>query len=140
MAGSVLADEILEGMEQIDKFRAQVGEAEALVAAAKLELSKAQAAVRDQQESIDADVRRLETELRQAEAALPPDFRQDYDRVVKAKGEDALAMVEGESCGGCYQQLTLNVYSELRLGRSVFCKSCGRLLYLAEDRTVGGRG
>jgi hypothetical protein len=139
MAGSVLADEILEGMEHTDKVKLQVTEAEALVATAKQELAKAQGAVRDQQELLDGDVSRLEGELRTAEDALPADFRQDYNRVVKAKGEDALAMVEGESCGGCYQQLTLNIHNDLRMGRSVFCKSCGRLLYLPEDRVVGGR-
>jgi len=139
MAGSVLADEILEGMEHTDKVKLQVTEAEALVATAKQELAKAQGAVRDQQELLDGDVSRLEGELRAAESALPADFRQDYDRVVKAKGEDALAMVEGESCGGCYQQLTLNIHNDLRMSRSVFCKSCGRLLYLPEDRVVGGR-
>ena len=72
-------------------------------------------------------------ELQQAETALPSDFRDMYQRVIKAKGQDAMAVVEGGSCGGCYQQLTINVVNEINMGRVVLCKSCGRVLYLPED-------
>ena len=64
-------------------------------------------------------------------------LRDVYVRVVKAKGEDAMAQVEGESCGGCHQQLTPNIMSQLIGATVVFCKTCGRLLYLPEDRTPG---
>jgi predicted nucleic acid-binding Zn-ribbon protein len=35
-------------------------------------------------------------------------------------------------CTGCGQQITLNMQNELKLSKLVFCKSCGRLLYLTE--------
>jgi hypothetical protein len=73
-------------------------------------------------------------ELTQAERCLPADFKIDYDRISRARGEDALAQVEGETCGGCYQMLTAQTINDLLLSRPVFCKSCGALLYLPEDR------
>src|SRR5262249_39274432 len=96
-----------------------------------------QQAVRDQQGSLQGDVDRLEADLKKAEATLPDDFRVAYNRIVKSRGSDAMAAVEGESCGGCFQRLTANTFNELSMGRAIFCQSCGRLLYLPEDRSPG---
>jgi len=137
MACSVLADEILEAMEKLDVMKAQIPESEGRVAKAKEELGKIQQQIRAEEESLRADVKRLEKELAEAETALPEDFRAMYQRVVKAKGEDAMAVVEGGSCGGCFQQLTTNMHNEINMGRVVLCKSCGRVLYLPEDTRHG---
>lgn len=133
MAGSVLADEILEAMEKLDGMKLLVPDAEAQVAKAKDELTKAQQHVRSQEELLRGDIKRLEEALKEAETALPADFREVYSRVVKAKGQDAMAAVEGASCGGCYQQLTANTVNEINMGRVVLCRSCGRVLYLPEN-------
>ncbi len=133
MANSVLADEILEAMEKVDIMKASVPEHEGRVAKAKHELSTAQQKVRSEEESIRGDIARLEGELLKAETELPADFREVYQRVIKAKGQDAMAVVEGGSCGGCYQQLTTNMLNEINMGRVVLCKSCGRVLYLPEN-------
>jgi hypothetical protein len=134
MAGSVLADEILEVMEKIDELAAQVAEQQQKIAHAKEELSKAQQTVRDQAGLLDTDIKRLESELATSEAALPADFRENYQRLVNSKHEDAMAEVQGEFCGGCYKQLTPNNLAELSMSQSIFCRNCGRLIYLPEDR------
>ncbi len=137
MAGSVLADEILEAMEKIDELAAQITEQQQKINGAKEELAKAQQGVRDQAGILDGDIKRLEAELRTAEAALPADFREAYQRVVNSKHEDAMAEVQGEFCGGCHQQLTPNNMAELSMSLAIFCRNCGRLIYLPEDRTAG---
>jgi predicted nucleic acid-binding Zn-ribbon protein len=137
MAGSVLADEILEAFEKVDQLRLGIGEVEQTLAKTKEELGKTQQTVKAQEETLVADRRRVEGNLKEAEEALPADFRDAYYRVVKAKGQDAMAQVEGESCGGCYQNLTTNMINDLLMSRVVFCKVCGRLLYLPEDRSPG---
>ena len=138
MANSVLADEILEAMEKIDAFAPLVAEAEQKLAKGREELSKSQGQVRDQQGLLAGDVARLEAELKKVESSLPDDFRDAYHRFVNSKGSDAMAQVEGEVCGGCHHQITANVFNSLLMGRIVACQSCGRLLYLPEDRTPGG--
>ncbi len=135
MANSVLSDEILEAMERGDTFKHTIAEAEQQVAKAKEDLTKLQQTVRAQEETLLGEVARLEKELREAETGLPDDLREAYQRIVKVLGEDAMAQVEGESCGGCHKQLTPNVMSQLSMATVVFCKTCGRLLYLPEDRT-----
>ncbi|MDZ4821077.1 MAG: phospholipase [Planctomycetota bacterium] len=134
MANSVLSDEVLESMEKIDQLKAGIGELEQLLSRTRADLQTTQQAVQAQEESLLAEVRRVEGNLQQAEAALPKDFKDAYDRVVRSKGRDSMAPIDGESCGGCFQQLTPNMINDLMLSRVVFCKVCGRLLYLPENR------
>lgn len=135
MAGSVLSDEILEALEAIDQLDEAVRQAEERLDKSRRELQRVEKEVAEAAVGIRADIERLEGELRQAEAALPEDCRGDYQRVVRAKGAEALAAVDGDFCGGCYQQITANMQNRVALGQAVFCNSCGRLLYLAESAT-----
>ena len=132
MAGSVLSDEILEGLEKIDVLALATKEAEKNLASGKQEWEKAKQAVEASAATIRADVIALEAELVQAEAGLPPDLKADYERVVRSKGADSLAAADDGVCTGCGQQITLNMQNELQLSKLIFCRSCGRLLYLPE--------
>ncbi|HVX13967.1 MAG TPA: phospholipase [Pirellulales bacterium] len=137
MAGSVLADEILEALEKIDAHTALIKDAEQNLAKGREELAKVEGQVREQHDLLVGDVQRLEGELKKVEAELPSDFLDAYQRVVKGKGSDAMAVVEGEICGGCYHHLTPNIFNSLLMDRVVCCQSCGRMLYLPEDRSPG---
>src|SRR5262249_20347733 len=130
MAGSVLQDEILEGMDKVDQFGAAVKEAEKNLAAGKQDMEKSRQAVEASAGSIRDDLSRLEGDLATAEKSLPVEIKGDYQRVVRSKGADSLAAVDDGVCTGCGQQITLNMQNELKLNKLVFCKACGRLLYL----------
>jgi predicted nucleic acid-binding Zn-ribbon protein len=132
MAGSVLSDEILESMEKLDSLSAAAKEAEKNVAAGNQDLERARRDVEESAASLRSDITRLEGELAAAEKVLPPDFKGDYNRVVRGKGAQGLAAVEDGVCGSCGQQITLNMQNELMLSKPVFCKACGCLLYLAQ--------
>lgn len=133
MANSVLADEILEALERIDQLDLVVAEAGKTLAEGTKDLEKTKQAVEDTAQSIQSDITRLEGDLETAEAALPRDFRIDYHRVIRGKGSDGLAELDEDTCTGCGQRITLNMQNELKLSRPVFCKGCGRLLYLPES-------
>jgi uncharacterized protein len=132
MANSVLADEILEALEKIDAFRANIIEAEAARAAAVQKAAEVHTEVAGLEPSLKADIARLEGELAQSEATLPGDIRDLYNRIVRQKGEDALAVIENQCCGGCNQQIPLNLCNKVMLGQPISCKTCGCLLYLPE--------
>lgn len=134
-ANSVLSDEILEALEKIDVCQAAVVAIQANLAKAKEEHAKVKKRVDDAQPGLESEFARVSAELKNAELVLPDDFKESYQRVAKVRGEGALAQVEGETCGGCFQTITSQMYSELRMSKPVFCKSCGCLLYLPEDRS-----
>lgn len=133
MANSVLADEILEGMEEIDAMAGKVTEAEKALVKGKEDAEKAKATIAEERPTIEADIERLKGEMKEVETSLPPDFKEFYDRLVRNRGEDALALVEGQFCTGCNRQIPINRVNELMLGNPIVCMSCGRLLYLPED-------
>ncbi len=89
MTNSVLADEILEALEKVDEFKANITEAETGATAAKQKAEQVHAEVAAREPVLKAEIGRLETELKGFEATLPDDIRQLYQRVVKHKGEDA---------------------------------------------------
>jgi len=132
MTNSVLADEILESLERIDEFKEKVAVAEANAAKARQKSEKVHAEVQQQEPLIRGDIERLEVELKQCEANLPADVQELYQRVVRQRGEDALAAIENEYCSGCHQHVPLNVQADIMLDRPKFCKTCGRMLYLPE--------
>ena len=132
MANSVFTDEILEGLEKIDELEALVVTAEKSIAIGQQELDKVKRDVEGTADSIRGDVARLDAELATVEASLPMEFKGDYRRVLRGKGAEGLAAVEDGCCGGCGQQITLNMQNELLMSKLVPCKSCGRLLYMPE--------
>jgi predicted nucleic acid-binding Zn-ribbon protein len=96
-------------------------------------LASATAAVEAEAGRLADEVARVRGELETVERDLPADVRDRYERIVKQKGADGLAAVEGQSCGGCFQSLTGNMLSDLLMGRIIVCRSCGRLLYSPES-------
>lgn len=137
MTNSVLADEILEALEKIDQATARVKEADQALVKAREDAGRFAQTVRDQEGALQAELARVEAELQAAEAELPDDYREAYLRLARSRGADALSVVEGETCGGCNQHLTPNQMNSLSLAKVVPCQSCGRVLYLPEDRTPG---
>ncbi len=136
-ANSVLSDEILELLDKVEADKEVVNAAEAAVQEAQQQLADVTKKVETAKASVESDLARAESDLKACEAQLPDDVRLEYQRVVRAHGEDALAPLESdEVCGGCYQRVTPQMINELKLNRLVFCKSCGRLLYVAEDTSV----
>jgi hypothetical protein len=109
------------------------------LATAKQELDKSQRDLAQVQTRVDTDrstlqreISETEARLTQAEACLPAEFLPHYRRMTKAHQADALAAIESQTCGGCYQSITPQMLNELQMSQLVTCKSCGRLLYLPE--------
>lgn len=136
-ANLVLEDEILESLEKIDQLAAKVKKADADLVAAKAEAGKVKARIEGEHSNLETELARVLSELKEAEANLPIEYKADYIRVARVRGEEALAEVDGEVCGGCFQMLTPNMMNDLYLAKAVFCRSCGALLYLTEGRGVG---
>lgn len=132
-ANSVLADEILEALEKLDDYQRLIGEANVNIHKGQEELEKTKQRVFELNQRLETELVGWLEKLQVAETVLPEDFRVEYNRVAKAKGEDSLAAVESDTCSGCFQMLTPQTMNELYLGKPLFCKSCGRLLYLTPE-------
>jgi predicted nucleic acid-binding Zn-ribbon protein len=133
MANSVLSDEILEMFDKNEELEAAVKAATDVLGKGREELDKVTRRVSDELATLETEYKDAKGKLSAAESKLPVSFKADYDRVAKARGDEALAPLDGETCGGCSVAVTLQMINDLRMSKPVFCKSCGCLLYLPEE-------
>lgn len=129
MATKVLEDEILEALERVDALKPVVPAAEKAIEEVRRRLAADEETVRAEAAQLEEEVDRIRRELQVQELELAETLREKYDRVVRHKGADGMASVDGQSCGGCHQQITTQMVSDLLAGKIVTCRGCGRLLY-----------
>jgi predicted nucleic acid-binding Zn-ribbon protein len=127
-----LEDEILAGMMQSEDQTVKIPELDKALKQAKQECADFEAGVAERQANLKGQLDKALAELKEVETHLPTDIRPQYERLVAARGEEAMAAAINRSCVACYTEITAQMYNDLLAGRFVLCKSCGRLLYLPE--------
>jgi len=132
-ANSVLSDEILEMLERIDQLELDRAARQKEVIDRGAEHQSMVVTVNEKWELLKADLAKVESEREEAERLVPEGAKQEYTRLVLARGEDALAPVEGDTCGGCYQMLTTQIINRIRLSQLVRCPACNAFLYSKKE-------
>ncbi len=127
-----LEDEILTCMTESEEKTAQLPELEKALAQAKQEYAEFEKGVSARQADLTGQLNEALEKLKAAEADIPPKVLPQYQRIVAARGADALAAVRGRTCSACHSEITAQNYNELLQELFVVCKSCGRILYLPE--------
>ena len=133
MAIKVLEDEILESLERVDEVNNKQPAAKENLKRVAEALETLKDQVKKETARLESEVARVMSQLEEAERELNSETKEIYKRVVKHKGEDGMAVSEGGCCGGCHQQLTGKMLSQLLTGSVAMCRSCGRLLYEPEE-------
>lgn len=130
MANSVLEDEILDCMEQADLLKGKVAEAEQAVADAKQDIAKMVTQVAAAEAGLKERATILSRQVAEAETVIPADDMPQYRRLIGAFGADSLADVVNGVCTSCNVAVSPQQGVELRSGKFVFCRTCGKLVYL----------
>jgi predicted nucleic acid-binding Zn-ribbon protein len=128
-----LEDEIIDLMTEMETRAAHLPELQQEVDRAKKESAKVVDDIQTRRNQLTDRLNEVHQEIKAAEDSLPADLRPQYDRLVAARGEDALAGVQGRTCLACYTEITAQQNHELGQQQFVLCKSCGRMLYLADS-------
>ena len=129
-ANLVLSDEILEGFEKIDELNATVATAEAELKQQTADTKKRAEEIKSRILQVEEDLVHVREQLAEAEKEIPSVAKADYQRLVNQRGDEALAEIDDNSCGGCYQTLTTNLVDTVRLEFLVRCPNCNAMLYL----------
>jgi predicted nucleic acid-binding Zn-ribbon protein len=125
-------DVILEGMAQVEERTALLPERDKALAGAKQELASFEKDSGARKASLAGQLAQVSAQLQKAEEQIPANLRDQYKRVVNARGADAMSAVRDRTCTACYTEITAQNYNDLAGGMFIFCKSCGRVLYLPE--------
>lgn len=136
-ANAVLSDEILELLEKLDQF--EINEATATENFAKSRIEAKNIIEKVEKELViqRAELEELVEAITKLEAQIPAEIKSDYQRQVRAKADDALAVSNQETCGNCNQRLNAQIKSDLAMQKPVFCDACGSLMYTAAKSTAG---
>jgi len=134
LAQSKLSEEILEARIKIEEEQATFAAQEAEVKKLADEVAALKSDIESKAGEQKAQLAKMEEAVKEAEGFIPEDERERYDRIVKQRGADAMAEVDNSACTGCFVTVTTQMMNELINGsHMVFCKSCGRVLYLPEE-------
>lgn len=129
-----LDDELIEGELDIDDRAAKIKELEAEVAKLKSDMADFQKKYDENKPADDSNLADLSRQIAEAEAIIPIEIRDSYQRVIRQRGADALAIVDEGACSGCFMAVTSQMVNDLiNCDKLVFCRSCGRVLYMAEE-------
>jgi predicted nucleic acid-binding Zn-ribbon protein len=134
MANSVLEDEILDALEKVDAAQIAIKKLEDEVAHAKADEIRVAAEIAAAQPGFQARLAELQKAIANAEARLPENVVVPYRRLVQAHGAAALAEVDGSTCSACYVTLPPQTVMQVRSGEPLFCKTCGRLMYMTAGK------
>lgn len=129
-----LDDELIDGELDIDDRGGKIKELEAELAKLKAEMATFLKKFDENKPVDDANLADLSRQIAEAEAIIPIEIRDSYQRVIRQRGADALALVEEGACSGCFMAVTSQMVNDLiNCDKLVFCRSCGRVLYMAEE-------
>lgn len=127
-----LEDEILTGMGEIEEGTARIPEQEKAIQSAKDELVRYKKDSEGRLAEFKVELEKTNAELHEREQVISSDVRQHYDRLVAARGDDAMSSTVNRTCIACHTEITAQMHNDLLSGRLVTCKACDRLLYLPE--------
>jgi len=129
-ASSTLEDEYLEALEAIDARRQELADLEEELQAALAAVETAKQDVAAEKPKLEAQLAELKQEISGAESCIPKEMREDYRRLVVAKGSECLSRVEHYACSECFVEVSPQQKVMLRSAKATKCKSCGRVLYM----------
>lgn len=127
-----LEDAILATIMELETQTAAVPAVEQKWAGAQAEFKQFQVEAAERLERMLADQEVSRVELAKVESTLPPDVKETYDMLVKAKGPDAFAAAKNRTCQACRTGMTEMQFLGLRMDTTRTCTTCGRLQYPVE--------
>ena len=132
-------DEILTAMLNVDDASAQVPKLEESIKKAREDVTRVKQEHEPRLKELQKQYEQARQQLNEQTSKLPTDILDHYQRLIAARGEDALAEVVKRTCTACYTEITVQSHNDLLAGRLVLCKSCGRMLYVQEAPMPAGQ-
>jgi len=134
-ANSAIEDEILEFMILIDGATDEIE-------VARKELKVQEDVYNSEKSEILAQIEELEKQIAKCRKGrkrhlgkIDPALMRRYDSWRKRRGSSLVAVIEGQSCGGCHLRLPPQLVNEVRKGEKLYtCNSCGRILYWGDEK------
>ena len=128
-----IEDHEIELMEEAERVKAQVGEAEKAHAQTKAHVDRQLGEIQTKIAAIETKLAELEAEREKLTEGIDEDLLYQYNKLFANKGGLAVVALEHETCMGCHMKLTTQTAVRVKGSKEILnCEQCGRLLYYAE--------
>jgi len=124
-----LEDEIFEAMTVAEDKAALLPNIEAITKQVRADVAQFEKDYDDRIAKFEGERAHAVAELATVDAQLSGDALLIYQKIVRARGADSLARIDGRVCTVCNTELTPQNAAEVKRGQFVLCKSCGRIMY-----------
>ncbi len=130
---SDIEDQILQGFNNIEEQEKKIPPLKENLEEAKMNLADFEKEMETKKAGYVSELEKTQKELEETESSIPSgDFKVQYDRLVRIRGDDAFASVKNNTCQSCFMGLTAQQSNEMSMGKFNMCNSCGRIMYLAD--------
>lgn len=120
----------LELMEESDRFRTLLNDAEAALTKTQEIVNQDLASIAERKKNLLAQTAELRAEREKLAAAADSSVLPLYERLLKSKGGVAIAPLHEGRCGGCHMKLVASTVIKVQGGKEIAqCEDCGRILY-----------
>ena len=126
-----IEDRELELMEEVEKLRPVIAEAERAHKEEKAKIDGQIAELEKKTGNIEARVTELKAGRPALVEGIDEDLLDQYTRLFKSKNGSALVELDHEVCTGCHTKVTTQVSLGVKADKAlVHCPNCGRILHL----------
>lgn len=127
-----IEDRELELMEEAEKAKVIVAEADVQAKAVKAQVERQITDLETKIKAVETQLTGLEAERVKLAEGIDEDLFDTYERLFKNKGEAVVAL-DHEVCTGCHMKVIPQTSANVRARKEVtHCEQCARILYAAE--------
>ncbi len=131
---SVLEEEILKWMEEVEKAKAQVAFEKERLRSEEASLNGRLALIEQESKEIQASIAQLQNGRAALTPKVDPPVLSQYERILERKEGSALVPVRDDACGGCNMKLPPQAINEVQMNaRLIPCEFCARILYIEAE-------
>lgn len=124
-----IEDRELELMEEAEKMKVTVAQADAEAKATKTAVERQIGDLTAKTQAVEAQLADVEKDRAKLVEGIDEDLLDTYNRLFKNKGEAVVAL-EHDVCTGCHMKVVPQTTANVRAGKEVtHCEQCGRILY-----------
>lgn len=131
---SILEEKILISFDESDKVNAEIEKEKKNVFAEEQVFIAKEGEVKEEIKVIEDRITVLESQRKQIIPAIDKTHLSRYERILENKGGLAIVAVQGNTCGGCFMNVTQQTINAIKMhDQFIECEICSRILYLEED-------
>jgi len=123
----------LEAMEEVDRYRSLLKDAEALLAKTQSVIDEDLATIKARHTELESQLHEVEAERSKLVLNVPEERIPIYEKLMKSKDGMAIAMLREGKCSGCHMKVIASTGIAVMAGKELTqCENCGRILAMDE--------